>query len=567
MKIPEKKPVAPSSGQVVGAVVHHLNLRREILQSRTAQRYFRGDLVKASSRREIFEALASVLLEAGLAPEPAEGMSVADFISDVASVIDGHAKRWDELRAFMHPRIMSLEFRNLSVMWTAYLRIVAIDLSLRIAVHLLLRQSDGVDIGLPAWAEEGGGGQRLNKLREECTRSRLTLDKFAEEVGVSENSVESWIYGDIRPSDANLVSIACALSTSTPGLDEGQVLSGLRRFYFLSGVADALAEIMDRDDIVDIAQHLHRYAKRVSSILRDPGLVENDPKALSNLLFFGTEAELADPILRLLRSEEGSKDWRADLEWASVHWGQRLQQVNWGLGGNERDRLIDETDGQLLKDWGVSNPSAYAHYQRSAELITSGKVSEALGEVREAVKLDPEDPANHFTLGSVLGSIGHRHGNKDWVDEGLKECWTASTLDPQWLVPRTEIGLILIESGRPQEALTHLEGTQELIEDLDAHFYKALAASRRECGDIGGALESYEQAMKLDSDDARLMAAAAECALLANEKSKGRRYAKEAQLLGFPEVYEAVNMGLFETGSGDGAYSPYAQYLRSGPDR
>ena len=506
--------------------------------------------------------MASALLEAGLAPRPADDTPFGDFISDIAIIMEWHAKRWDELRAFMHPRNMPLELPNLSAMWVAYLRIVTIDLSLRIAAHLRLQPSPDMDIGRPTWAEKSGRGQHVNQLREKCTRPRLTLERFGEEVGVSGNTVESWIYGDARPSDANLVSIARVLSASTPGLVESQTLSGLRRFYFLSGVADTLAESIDRGDIIDLARHLYSYANAASTILKVSGLVEDDPEGVSDLVSLGTEARVAEPVLRLLGAEEGSGDWREDLKWASVHWGQRLQQVNWGIGNNERDRLIDETGGQLLKDWGVSHPEAYAHYQKGAEYIALGRVSDALREVREAARLDPKDPVNHFTLGSTLGSLGRRVDNKDWVDEALQECWTASTLDPQWLQPRTEIAWILIESGRAEEALTHLEDSQDLIEQLDVPFYKALATARRECGDFSGALASFEQAIQLDSDDARLIAAAAECALLANQKTKSRKYAKEAQRLGFPGIYEALKMGLFKKDGTKATNSPYEQYFK-----
>ena len=41
-----------------------------------------------------------------------------------------------------------------------------------------------------------------------------------------------------------------------------------------------------------------------------------------------------------------------------------------------------------------------SHYRRFGELQLQGRIHEAMAELEMAVKLDPLDPANHFTLGS-----------------------------------------------------------------------------------------------------------------------------------------------------------------------
>ena len=58
-----------------------------------------------------------------------------------------------------------------------------------------------------------------------------------------------------------------------------------------------------------------------------------------------------------------------------------MLRVNLQVNQAEDDELIRKTDGRLLKDWDVSNPNAYAHYQRSLELQMQGSLDEALGEV------------------------------------------------------------------------------------------------------------------------------------------------------------------------------------------
>ena len=90
------------------------------------------------------------------------------------------------------------------------------------------------------------------------------------------------------------------------------------------------------------------------------------------------------------------------------------------------------------------------------ELQIQGKMPEALAEVTKAAELDPLDPANHFTLGSVKGGIGAKRGDAALVEKGLEECWLAAKLDPNWLLPWTEIGWILLRAGRGKEAVEHL---------------------------------------------------------------------------------------------------------------
>ena len=72
-------------------------------------------------------------------------------------------------------------------------------------------------------------------------------------------------------------------------------------------------------------------------------------------------------------------------------------------------------------------------------------MGEALAEVAKAIELDPLDPANHFTMGSVKGHIGVRNGDEALVKEGLEACWIAVTLDPELDCP---LGRNRLDTGR-----------------------------------------------------------------------------------------------------------------------
>ena len=118
--------------------------------------------------------------------------------------------------------------------------------------------------------------------------------------------------------------------------------------------------------------------------------------------------------------------------------------VNLGVHQAEEDALIRDTDGGALRGWDVSNPEAYYHYRQFGELQLQGRIHEAMAELEVAVKLDPLDPANHFTMGSYKGGIGAKQGNAALVREGLEACWVAAELDKNWVLPWAEIGFILL---------------------------------------------------------------------------------------------------------------------------
>ena len=146
--------------------------------------------------------------------------------------------------------------------------------------------------------------------------------------------------------------------------------------------------------------------------------------------------------------------------------------------------------------------------------------------------MDSLDPANHFTLGSVNSSIGKKHGNAALVSEGLESCWIATTLDPKWILPWTEIGLILLDSSRAREAIEHLQGVRPECGPLDSRYHTALGAALRELGKYAESLEGFESALVRNPDDPAVLATAAIISLLADYRAKSNRYAKTARYMG-----------------------------------
>ena len=157
-----------------------------------------------------------------------------------------------------------------------------------------------------------------------------------------------------------------------------------------------------------------------------------------------------------------------------------------------------------------------------------------------AVKLDPLDPGNQFSLGSIKGGLGAKLGITSMVEEGLAACWVAVKLDESWVLPWAEIGWLLLESGRAQEALNQLQAIGPERQPLDVRYYTALGAALRELGRFGESLQAFEASIELNPDDPAPAVAAAMTAELAGDRTKSNRYARIARHLGAPEGFDLL---------------------------
>ena len=238
--------------------------------------------------------------------------------------------------------------------------------------------------------------------------------------------------------------------------ERNRLLRELRKLYWVSDVAEVLGGFIGIDAMDEIIGRLHRYASRLYAATDERMDAAVKPDVLGSLAAVGAHSEFSSGLLAALIPGEPDEEWQEDLRAAASNWTRRVLAVNLDVHRAEEDALIRDTDGSVLRGWDVSNPEAYSHYRRFGELQLQGRIHEAIAELEMAVKLDPLDPANHFTLGSYKGGIGAKQGNAALVQEGLEACWVAATLDQEWILPWAEIGFILLESGRPGEAVEHL---------------------------------------------------------------------------------------------------------------
>ena len=136
---------------------------------------------------------------------------------------------------------------------------------------------------------------------------------------------------------------------------------------------------------------------------------------------------------------------------------------------------------------------AYALWERGYVLHLSGRYQEAVDSFRESIEVLPTAEGHTF-LGWSLSMLGR-------LEEAVAECHKAIALDPEYGNPYNDIGVYLIDLGRPDEAIPWLE--------------KAISAKRYCCyqfphfnlgrvrvmqGRIDAARRSFEQALRHDPD-------------------------------------------------------------------
>ena len=92
---------------------------------------------------------------------------------------------------------------------------------------------------------------------------------------------------------------------------------------------------------------------------------------------------------------------------------------------------------------------AYLLWQEGYQLHLAGAYEEAIKRFEESIELHPTAEAHTF-LGWSMSYLGRR-------EEAIEECKKAIALDPDYGNPYNDIGVYLIDLGRPDEAVAWLE--------------------------------------------------------------------------------------------------------------
>ena len=288
-------PQLPTSGQIIGALVSKLGIKHPVLQDRTARRYFAANpeqLVKDTSRAEIIGAIAESLTDFGLITSSQLREEDYEPAPALAAMLEWHADNWDQMRSFLRRRTMEVLPSHLPKVWAAYVRLAVIDLSIRLAAHLHLAGSSPVVLDMLTSANVGSRGAYLNRKRQQAG---ISLDDFVESVSVAVNTVDAWMYRGVRPYDDNISKIAKALAVKIEGSNAASIAAELRALYWVSDVAELLAEHIGAEAVDEAIGRLHGYAKETYRIIEERFPAETARQTLPCWLTWALALGLRNP--------------------------------------------------------------------------------------------------------------------------------------------------------------------------------------------------------------------------------------------------------------------------------
>jgi Tfp pilus assembly protein PilF len=134
---------------------------------------------------------------------------------------------------------------------------------------------------------------------------------------------------------------------------------------------------------------------------------------------------------------------------------------------------------------------AYLLWQEGYQLHLAGAYEEAIKRFEESIELHPTAEAHTF-LGWSMSYLGR-------LEEAIEECEEAIALDPDYGNPYNDIGVYLIDLGRPEEAIGWLEkatGAKRYCCYQFPHFNLGRVQLMK--GQLQEAKRSFERALSYD---------------------------------------------------------------------
>ena len=136
-------------------------------------------------------------------------------------------------------------------------------------------------------------------------------------------------------------------------------------------------------------------------------------------------------------------------------------------------------------------PSGYADL--GAALRAMGRNQEAIGPLREAAQLNPNNVQVQNNLGAVLGSLGN-------FDEAISHFREALNLRPDYFIACFNLANALRLHGNLPEATRYLQQAVELKPDsVEAHNQLGLIQAQQ--GKLGEAISQFQEALRLRPND------------------------------------------------------------------
>jgi tetratricopeptide (TPR) repeat protein len=139
-----------------------------------------------------------------------------------------------------------------------------------------------------------------------------------------------------------------------------------------------------------------------------------------------------------------------------------------------------------------THDNTVAHNNLGDILAQKGKVDEAIGHFREAIRLKPDYAEAHYNLGNVLFK-------KDQTDEAISQFQEAIRLALRYAEAHNNLGNVLFKKDQTDEAIRQYQDAIRLKPDnAEAHNNLGTALGRK--GQTEEAIRQYQDAIRLKPD-------------------------------------------------------------------
>ena len=245
--------------------------------------------------------------------------------------ISEYAERWDSICAKL--RYWAIPHSQKEDLLISCLRLVIIDLALRLASFRYLSKLSPLEQAIPLWAKRGGNAMYLKHLKERCN-SKPSNAELADAVGVAnEKTKAGWFYRGQRPSREHMQALARAFAERMPGTNE-HLLAEINRHYALAALCDRLSSRIGWDRVVELAGALYHQTIRLQRFFeQDPKLVEENYSHYLVQFILGTTRSFQAPCIKYLWDTENDPEWKQDIVCVERDWTSRLIQVNFRFTG------------------------------------------------------------------------------------------------------------------------------------------------------------------------------------------------------------------------------------------
>jgi Flp pilus assembly protein TadD len=134
-----------------------------------------------------------------------------------------------------------------------------------------------------------------------------------------------------------------------------------------------------------------------------------------------------------------------------------------------------------------------AHDNLGNVLIQTGRVSEAIEQYEQALKINPDDAKAHYNLGTAFGRTGR-------VSEAIEQLQRAVKIKPDYAKAHMNLGNALMLTGRVPEAIEQFEQALKFKPD-DPYAHVNFGNALMLTGRVSEAIEQFEQALKIKPDN------------------------------------------------------------------